>query len=179
MIRIFPVQGGASFPNDFSFETTANLRKHLGNDLLAPMGTPLLAVDNGTIRLGTDPLGGNIANLYADDGTRYYYAHLSRFEGSSNRRVRTGEVIGYVGMTGNAQGTVPHTHFEVHPGNGPAINPFSELQSALARSRAIPSSPTRSPWLGPLVGIGIATAGIWALFNYAPARQTTFQRRRV
>ena len=130
-IRVFPVLGGASIPNDFSLVTTANLRKHLGNDLLAPTGTPLLAVDNGTIRFGTDPLGGNVANLYADDGTRYYYAHLSRYEGVSGRRVRAGDVVGYIGTTGNAQGGPSHTHFEVHPGNGAAVNPFSELQEAL------------------------------------------------
>lgn len=175
MIRVFPVRGGASIPNDFSFVDTANLRKHLGNDLLAPMGTALLAVDNGTVRFGTDPLGGNVANLYADDGTRYYYAHLSRHEGISGRRVSAGDVIGYIGMTGNAQGTVPHTHFEVHPANGAAINPFSELQDALARSTLPSSSVPR--WLAPLAAIGITVLGGWALMNYVtPVSQRTRQR---
>ena len=179
-IRVFPVQGGATFPNDFSFVDTANLRKHLGNDLFAPSGTPLLAVDSGMLRLGTDPLGGNVVNLIADDDTRYYYAHLSRFEGT-NRRVRAGEVIGYIGTTGNAQGTRPHTHFEVHPACGgaspsscPAINPFVELQSALARSR-VPVASTFS-WRT-VAGIGLATATVWALLNYRAA--PVLQRRRV
>ena len=179
MIRVFPVQGGAVIPNDFSFVDTANLRKHLGNDLFAPTGTPLLAVDNGTVRYGTDPLGGNVVNLISDSapgGTgsiRYYYAHLSRFEGT-NRRVRAGEVIGYIGTTGNAQGTPPHTHFEVHPGNGPAVNPFTELQSVLARSRAPVSS--GFPWRT-VAGIGLATATVWTLLNYRAG--PVLQRRRV
>lgn len=163
MIRVFPVQGGASIPNDFSFATTANLRKHLGNDLFAPTGTPLLAVDNGTVRFATDPLGGNVANLYADDGTRYYYAHLSRYEGVSGRRVRAGDVIGYVGTTGNAQGTPPHTHFEVHPGNGPAINPFSQLQEALNNplmTVIAPSLAIRKTG-GLMLGILALGAGAW------------------
>ena len=187
-IRVFPVQGGAVIPNDFSFVDTANLRKHLGNDLFAPTGTPLLAVDNGTVQYGTDPLGGNVVNLISDPApggtgsTRYYYAHLSRFEGS-NRRVRAGEIIGYIGTTGNAQGTRPHTHFEVHPAVGgaspwiaPAVNPFTELQSALARSRAPVSVASTFPWRI-VAGIGLATATVWALLNYRAA--PVLQRRRV
>ena len=160
---------------------TPNLRKHLGNDLLAAMGTPLLAVDNGTIRFGTDPRGGNVANLYAEDGTRYYYAHLSNFEGTSGRQVRAGEVIGYIGMTGNAEGTVPHTHFEVHPVGGgaspgtTAINPFPELQTALARRAMAASSAPR--WLAPLAVIGATAFGAWALFNYvSPTPQRSVRR---
>jgi len=170
MIRAFPVLGGASIPNDFSFVATANLRKHLGNDLMAPAGTPLVAVDNGTIRYATDPLGGNVANLYADDGTRYYYAHLSRYEGTSGRRVRAGEVIGYVGTTGNAQGTPPHTHFEVHPGNGPAVNPFSELQEALSHpvmTVLAPSIAVRKTG-GLVLGVLALVAGAWYYFNAKP-----------
>ena len=175
MIRVFPVRGGAGIPNDFSFVDTSNLRKHLGNDLLAPLGTPLLAVDNGIVRFATDPLGGNVANLYADDGTRYYYAHLLRHEGVSGRRVRAGDVIGYIGMTGNAKGTVPHTHFEVHPANGAAVNPFSELQEALARSTL--SSSSVPGWLVPLAAIGITVLGGWALLNYvAPVPQRKARR---
>src|SRR5690242_16762159 len=125
-LRVFPVEDGARYTDNWMAGRT-----HYGNDLFAPEGTPLLAVDDGVVRYGTDPLGGNVANLYATDGTRYYYAHQYAFaHGASpgtSRSVRAGEILGYVGTTGNAQGTPSHVHFEIHPGNGEAIDPFPYL----------------------------------------------------
>ena len=89
--------------------------------MLAPTGTPLVAVVSGSVQFKQNSLGGNAVWLAGSDGNRYYYAHLSGFEGSS-RGVSQGEVIGYVGDTGNASGT-PHLHFEVHPGGGAAGQP--------------------------------------------------------
>lgn len=137
-LRVFPVSGGARYSDDFSAEATDASRKHLGNDLMAPTGTPLLAVDDGDVRFGTDTLGGNIANLRSPDGTRYYYAHLSAYEGS-NRRVSAGDVIGYVGTTGNAAGGPSHCHFEVHPGGGAAVDPFPYLRAAKVEQAGIAS----------------------------------------
>jgi murein DD-endopeptidase MepM/ murein hydrolase activator NlpD len=125
---IFPVAGPATFSRDFD-PAGERGRRHSGIDLMADAGTPVVAAEDGEVRLGTNVLGGNIANLYADDGTRFYYAHLSGFEGIA-RRVAAGEVIGYVGNTGNAAGGPPHLHFEVHPGNGPAVDPYPFLMSA-------------------------------------------------
>ena len=103
-------------------------RRHEGVDMLAPMGTPIYAVVSGTVSFSQNRLGGNAVSLVGDNGNRYYYAHLSQYEGAS-RRVNQGEVIGYNGDTGNATG-VPHLHFEVHPGGGLAVNPTPSVRVA-------------------------------------------------
>ena len=86
-----------------------------------------MAVVSGTVQMRQNSLGGNALWVNGDDGNRYYYAHLSRYEGS-NRAVAQGEIIGYVGSTGNAG--VPHLHFEVHPGGGAAVNPYPWVRAA-------------------------------------------------
>ena len=96
--------------------------------MLASTGTPLVAVVSGSVVFKHNSLGGNAVWLDGSDGNRYYYAHLSSFEGSS-RGVGQGEVIGYVGDTGNASGT-PHLHFEVHPGGGASVNPYPWVRNA-------------------------------------------------
>jgi len=103
-------------------------RRHEGVDMLAPTGTPIYAVANGVANFKQNTLGGNAVSLTADNGNRYYYAHLSRYEGT-NRRVVQGEVIGYNGDTGNATG-IPHLHFEIHPGGGLAVNPTPSVRFA-------------------------------------------------
>lgn len=151
-LRVFPVSSGARFTDDYM-----SGRVHEGNDLFAAKGTPLLAVDDGEIRFGSDDKGGNIANLYASDGTRYYYAHLSGFRGESRRRVKAGEVIGYLGDSGNATGTSPHVHFEMHPGNGAAVDPFPYLERA---PRGAPSDAleriARAAFALGVIGAGVA-----------------------
>ena len=70
-------------------------------------------------------LGGNTVSLVGDDGNRYYYAHLSSWEGQS-RRVSQGEIMGYVGHTGDT--AADHLHFEIHPGGGAAVNPYATVR---------------------------------------------------
>ena len=124
-VRVFPVAGGASYYDDWGAPRGGG-RTHKGNDLMANEGTPLLAVDDGEVRFGTDPFGGQIAALYSSgpggENVRYYYAHLSAYEGDAPRQVRAGDVIGYVGHTGTADATAPHLHFEIRQG-GSALDP--------------------------------------------------------
>lgn len=155
-MNFFPVQGGAGYTSDFGAPRSGHT--HQGNDLFGPVGRPLLAVDAGEVRFGTDPLGGNIANLRTSDGTRYYYAHLDRFEGSG-RFVVPGEVIGYLGKTGNAATTEPHLHFEVHPQGGAAVDPFPLLKSWTVQGAAVQPGPVPRPT--PIATTG--TKGVWAL----------------
>ena len=103
-------------------------RRHQGVDMLASTGTLLFAVVGGSVRFSSNSLGGNAVWLTGNIGNSYYYAHLDSYEGDS-RGVSQGEVIGYVGDTGNARGT-PHLHFEVHPGGGPAVNPTPSVRAA-------------------------------------------------
>ncbi|GCD97280.1 M23 family metallopeptidase [Embleya hyalina] len=94
---------------------------HTGLDFAAPSGTPIRAAAAGTIS-SAGPAGafGNRIVLTHPDGTRTWYCHQSRFAKTSGS-VAAGEVIGYVGTTGNSTG--PHLHFEVHPGGGSAVDP--------------------------------------------------------
>jgi murein DD-endopeptidase MepM/ murein hydrolase activator NlpD len=96
-------------------------RHHQGVDMMSPRGTPIVAVVAGTVRMYTSERGGNLVSLLGADGNRYFYGHLSAWEGGS-RSVSAGEVIGYVGATG--QTTANHLHFEIHPGGGAAVNPY-------------------------------------------------------
>lgn len=121
-----PVAGSRSFADTWGAPRSGG-RRHQGVDMIAASGTPLVAVESGTARFKTNRLGGNAVWLTASSGTKYYYAHLSGWEGSS-RSVTQGEVIGYVGNTGNT--SVDHLHFEVHPGGGVAVNPYPYVRAA-------------------------------------------------
>ena len=96
--------------------------------MLAPTGTPLQAVIGGFLSQRDNVLGGITISLQGDNGNRYYYAHLSAYEGLEGR-VEQGQIIGYVGDTGNATG-VPHLHFEIRPGGGFPVNPYPSVRGA-------------------------------------------------
>lgn len=124
---VCPVRGSKSYTDTWGSARSGG-RSHQGVDLISSAGTPLVAVESGSVQFKQTPLGGNSVWLNGNSGTRYFYAHLSEFEGSS-RSVSQGEVIGYVGATGNANGT-NHLHWEVHPGGGAAVNPYPYARGA-------------------------------------------------
>jgi murein DD-endopeptidase MepM/ murein hydrolase activator NlpD len=98
---------------------------HTGQDFTAPSGTPVLAVSDGTITSATwSDAYGNIIEITHPNGDQSWYAHMSGFERTSGS-VSAGDVIGYVGCTGNCSGD--HLHFEYHPGGGDAADPIAWL----------------------------------------------------
>jgi murein DD-endopeptidase MepM/ murein hydrolase activator NlpD len=106
-------------------------RAHLGVDILAPIGTPLRAYENGTItRMNSNSLGGISLYLRGNSGNEYYYTHMSGYVSglSTGQRVTAGQHIAFVGDTGNAAG-IPHLHWEVRPGGGGAVNPYPYAHS--------------------------------------------------
>lgn len=175
MIRVFPIAAPTTLTNSFGEDRGG--RAHQGNDLFANEGSPLVAVDDGELRSGTDPLGGNIVNLYSTDNTRYYYAHLLSFANvagesthapPSPRQVRTGDLVGFLGKTGNAAATPPHLHFEAHPNRGVAVDPYPAL--AAAPRVDLSSGRSRSP-LTTLLIAGAVGVGVWSLLYPRAARQ--------
>jgi murein DD-endopeptidase MepM/ murein hydrolase activator NlpD len=102
-----------------------NGRSHSGIDILAPVGTPVYAAKSGIAFRGEVPTGyGKYIMIYHPDGYQTYYGHLSEWVASSTKHVRRGELIGYVGKTGNAasKSMQPHLHFEIRV-NGEPQNP--------------------------------------------------------
>ena len=124
---VCPVPGARYF-NDWGFPRSGG-RFHSGNDLFAPLGTAVLAPVSGTIDFLEGPVGGLQFRLYGDDGTTYIGSHLSSIVGTDGY-ITAGSQVGAVGDTGNAAGSRPHLHFEAHPGDGPAVNPYPTLQQA-------------------------------------------------
>jgi murein DD-endopeptidase MepM/ murein hydrolase activator NlpD len=134
---VFPVAGSASFWDSYgAFRADVAGNWHHGDDIFANVGTPVVAVANGTLnRVGWEPIGG--WRLWVRDRRRneFYYAHLSGYSPQALRsnRVRAGEVLGFVGNTGDAFTTPFHLHFEIHPhqllglGYDGAVDPTSYL----------------------------------------------------
>jgi murein DD-endopeptidase MepM/ murein hydrolase activator NlpD len=134
---VFPVHGPAGFGDTFG-APRAVVEWHHGADIFAPLGAPVLAVADGTLfSVGRNDLGGNRLWLRDGKGNEFYYAHLSAFSplAVNGARVAAGDVIGFVGNTGDADGTQYHLHFEIHPasllflGYEGAVNPTRYLRA--------------------------------------------------
>lgn len=99
---------------------------HTGLDFAVGYGTPIRAMANGTItQTSYEGAYGNRTVLTTDDGTELWFCHQATFNVSAGERVNAGDVIGYVGMTGNTTG--PHVHLEVRPGGGNPIDPYAAM----------------------------------------------------
>jgi len=124
--------------NSWGASRDGGKRKHRGIDIFAPKGTGVVAVADGIVSyIGDQPKGGHCLWLTTESGTSFYYAHLDRwaaglFEGME---VRTGDLLGYVGNTGNAIHTPSHLHFAVNE-NDEMVNPFPILTKAVVVKRA-------------------------------------------
>jgi hypothetical protein len=116
---VFPVYGPHDFADTFgAFRGDVAGNWHHGDDIFAPLGAPVLACADGTVfSVGWNDVGGNRLWLRDGQGNEFYYAHLSAYSPAARNghRVKAGEVVGFVGNTGDAEGTAYHLHFEVHP----------------------------------------------------------------
>jgi murein DD-endopeptidase MepM/ murein hydrolase activator NlpD len=154
---LFPVHGVASFGDSWGaprMTGTAFAHWHEGTDVFAPAGIELVAVEDGVVTRTTDnTLGGISVYLAGESGIEYYYAHLSGYAPGvmGGIAVKRGDVLGYMGNTGNASGGAAHLHFEVHVGGRP-VNPYPILATAYQFQAPLlalipPPSPTAPPVL--------------------------------
>jgi len=169
----FPIAGAAHYGHDWLYPRYGpGFRFHLGTDVFAAYGTPVRAPVDGVARHANGGLGGLTVKVFMPDGTYFYLAHLSGLvDGfTDGMAVRTGDIVGYVGDSGNAKGGAPHLHIGIYPHGGAPIDPkpvldqflaeatarLPELVAAVERARpasvpapAAPTAPVASPSLTP------------------------------
>jgi hypothetical protein len=146
---VFPVQGGATFTDDFG-DGRSGGRTHEGNDLGAPKMTPIVAARGGRVVFApmTEPSYGYMLSIAGDDGYKYNYLHINddtpgTDDGNGGPQyayapgikdgvsVVQGQHIAWVGDSGNAEATISHLHFEIREPDGTPINPYPYLNAAL------------------------------------------------
>lgn len=145
---VMPVRGVQPYElsRNYGAPRQGGVRKHEGLDIMAPSGREVVAFTGGVILAKKwNDLGGNTIWITGDDGRMYYYAHLSRYANrDEGGAVAAGDVIGYVGQTGDA--TTPHLHFEIHDSrSGPSYDPYPELtqDGILVMSLTAPDIPKK------------------------------------
>ena len=145
---VFPVVGPVTYHDDFGEPRAGG--KHQGIDILAPRKAIAVAAEAGKIKFWTTSASaGCMLYLYGDSGTTYLYIHLNNDLTAKNdnrgkcvagvsyapglkdgAHVQAGQQVGFVGDSGDANGIATHLHFEVHPNDGKAVDPFPYLQAA-------------------------------------------------
>ena len=158
---VFPVFGKVSYGDTFGgLRSDVSGHFHHGDDIFGEIGQPLLAVADGTLfQVGFEKVGGYRLWLRDHAGNEFYYAHLSAYAAAAHAgaHVKAGAVIGFMGTTGDAFGSLPHLHFEVHPvsllflGYDGAVNPTSYLDSW--RHLDDIKFPTIAGWAPPIHGL--------------------------
>jgi hypothetical protein len=131
---VFPLNGTYTWADRFGVPRSSG-RTHQGQDLMAANGTPVIAATSGNVSLRVGASAGNWISLEGTQSTTWYM-HLSRFAVRGGY-VKAGQVIGYVGCTGNAGAGNYHLHFEIHPRGGSAVDP----RPYLLRARPIVTAP--------------------------------------
>jgi murein DD-endopeptidase MepM/ murein hydrolase activator NlpD len=114
---VFPVYGPTGYIDSFG-SARSDVSYHHGDDIFGQLGEPLVACADGTVfSVGWNKVGGNRLWIRDAAGNEFYYAHLSAFSTAAvnGAHIRAGEVVGFMGNTGDAEGTPVHLHFEVHP----------------------------------------------------------------
>ena len=164
---VFPVYGPASFGDTFgAARADVSGGWHHGEDIFSPLGAPLLAVANGTVfSVGWNDIGGWRLWLRDLAGNEFYYAHLSAYSplAVNGRQVKAGDVLGFMGKTGDTEFTPVHLHFEIHPvsllalGYDGAVAPYPFL-NAWRRAQDVSFDAGRA-YL-PLDGPASARAGV-------------------
>jgi hypothetical protein len=162
----FPVAGLADYSDDWwepRFGPPFHL--HQGNDIFAARGTPVRAPFSGVVRFEDAGLGGKAAYVTQADGTFFYMAHLDRFatKVSNGSAVKQGDVVGYVGDSGNAAGGATHVHFEIHPRGGAAVNPKPILDGWIAEAVTAASGLLAANSVG--VSRAVTAAGVLRRFD--------------
>lgn len=133
----FPIAGPARYSHDWLYPRYGpGFRFHLGTDVFAAHGTPVRAPVDGVAVSATSGLGGLTVKVVMPDGTYFYLAHLAGLvEGFVNGMpVATGDIVGYVGDSGNARGGAPHLHIGIYPHGGPPIDPKPVLDQFLVEA---------------------------------------------
>lgn len=135
----FPIAGPARYSHDWLFPRYGpGFRFHLGTDVFAAQGTPIRAPVDGIARSANGGLGGLTVKVFMPDGTYFYLAHLSGLAPGfvDGMAVETGDIVGYVGDSGNARGGAPHLHIGIYPGGGAPIDPKPVLDGFIAEAEA-------------------------------------------
>ena len=172
----FPVEGltASAVQSEFGAEREQGRRRHEGIDIFAPRNTPVVAVVDGSAAPGTNDLGGNVVWLRGGRGGRsYYYAHLQRWAIEGSTAVTAGQVVGYIGNSGNARGTAPHLHFGIYERG--AIDPLPFL----APDDAVPPPSGQADRVGELVRITATRAPLRAGIARDAAAVTELNREWV
>jgi len=127
---MIPVAGVSKreIPNSWGAPRSGG-RSHRGVDIFAPRGTAVFSATEGiVIRVGTNELGGQVVNVLGPGREVHYYAHLDRYGAfKEGDVVLPGEILGYVGNTGNARSTPPHLHYGIYDSERGAVNPWPRL----------------------------------------------------